>query len=223
MDILSYDAYLFDFDGLLVNTEDLHYLAYKEMLERHGFSLEWDFATYCENAHKSTEYLANAVYSAFPKLQKIQPDWMILREQKQSIYTDLLRSGKTELMPGVKEFLSLLKERGKPMFVVTNSPKKQVEIIKEQLIALSLIDTWITREFYNDPKPSPECYLVAIKHFGKDGKFIGFEDTPKGLEALLQTPITPVLVLPKRYPAPEETLQKKVYCFESFHEMVTSA
>ncbi|MCH9631045.1 MAG: Phosphorylated carbohydrates phosphatase [Chlamydiia bacterium] len=220
MDILSYDAYLFDFDGLLVNTEDLHFIAYKEMLNRYNCELVWDFATYCSNAHKSTEYLANAVYKEFPTLYDKRPDWLNLREEKQEIYTNLLLSGKTELMPGVEEFLNLLKSEKKPLFVVTNSPKTQVEIIKKQKPVLSHIETWITRECYKESKPSPDGYLTALKAFGSEDNTVGFEDTPKGLESLIQTPITPVCIIPNRYPKLEGPLKDKATCFESFYEIM---
>ena len=41
--ISNYDLFLFDLDGLLVDTEKLHFEAYKRLCSRFGYELAWDF------------------------------------------------------------------------------------------------------------------------------------------------------------------------------------
>ena len=43
--------YLFDFDGLLVDTEKFHYIAYQELCRRRGGELHWEFSRFCKEAH----------------------------------------------------------------------------------------------------------------------------------------------------------------------------
>lgn len=153
-----YDTFLFDFDGLLVNTESLHYNSYLEMVTMSGFSLNWDFTTYLTYALQSTEILKNAVYNAVPKLFEYQSDWLKLRALKQKIYSEKLALGEIEFMKGADTFIETLHKAGKTICVVTNSPKDQVDIIKKHLPKLNLIEHWVTRELYEKPKPS----LIAI-------------------------------------------------------------
>ena len=79
--------------------------------------------------------------------------------------------------------------------VVTHSPQTLVDVLRKQHPILNTIPHWITRHDYTQPKPHPEGYLMAIKRFaGANDQIIGFEDTPRGIEALMQTTALPVLI-----------------------------
>jgi len=209
----AFDLFLFDFDGLLVNTELLHQKAYAEMLERRGYRLDWDFQTYAIYAHDSMEVLSKAIYTALPELKEEEPEWLVLREEKQAIYKGLIEGDDLELMPGVAEFLDAT--QGKARGVVTNSTKEHTLLIREKLPELNKISTWITRDDYKRPKPAPDGYLMGLELLGGK-KAIGFEDSTKGIAALKQTPIEPVLILPPNYPR----VENPPTTFSSFHELL---
>jgi len=191
----SYDLFLFDFDGLLVKTEHIHYQAYVNTLKNRGFDLGWSFQEFCQNAHLESTGLKEAIYAKFPDLQEQQPTWDIIYKEKKSAYLELLISSKIELMPGVEDLLLRLDRAKKNSCVVTNSVKEHTDLIVAQLPILKTISHWITREDYILPKPSSECYLRAIELYEKKGNgIIGFEDTIKGLKALIKTPAQPVLI-----------------------------
>jgi len=214
-----YELFCFDFDGLLVNTEMLHCKAYEQMLAHHGCFLSWSFYDYCDIAHYSTEALRDGVYDALPDLKKKQPDWNILREEKQAIYQKMLHDGKVEYMPGALELILSLEQTGKQMCVVTNSTSIQINAIKTALPDLERIPHWLTREDYGRPKPSSDGYLEAIKRYGKEGaQMIGFEDTVKGLRALQGTPITPILICPDDHPQLRH-IDKTVHHFTSLTQI----
>lgn len=194
--ITDYDLYLFDFDGLLVNTEDIHMRAYEEMLKRRGLQLDWDFKTYAEYAHRSSQALADAVYGALPALKEQEPNWETLREEKQKIYGEMIEAGDIELMPGVSAFLESI---DKPKIVVTNSTNDQVTTIRHHLPSLGIMDGWFTREMYANPKPAPDGYLAALEKY-PGAKAIGFEDTEKGIQSLQSAGIDSLLVRPPHYP-----------------------
>src|SRR5438034_1331570 len=99
--IRHFQLFLFDFDGLLVNTEHLHYQAYVDMLARHDCHVHWSFTQYCSLAHLSAEAIRDQIYAEFPDL----PDWKLLYAEKKQLYLELLSSGRVELMPGVQELL----------------------------------------------------------------------------------------------------------------------
>lgn len=221
IDLLSFDAFFFDFDGLLADTEPLHYKAYKTLVERRNLSLPWDFKTYCHYAHQKTEVFAEAMFSLFPILKKEQPNWMILREEKQRIYQDLISEETIPLMPGAEKILAFLEKHHKAVYVVTNATEQQVTAIKSHQPLLRHINTWVTRECYERPKPAPDSYLKAIEiHGDPDCKGIAFEDAIKGLEALQATPLMPVLILPENYPKPDLTKLDRVTVFYSFNELL---
>lgn len=215
--IRDFQLFLFDFDGLLVNTEHVQFQAYINMMAKRGYDLGWSFTKFCELAHLNSSAMKEAIYTQFPDLD---PNWELLRAEKIEQYNQLLRVGKVELMPGVERLLKALKEKDIRRCVVTNSSLDQVEAIRSQLSVLKTLPHWITREDYEKPKPSPEGYLKAIAMYGKKGdRIIGFEDSVRGLTALKQTPALPVLICPAHHPLLEIALEDGGLHFESFNHI----
>jgi beta-phosphoglucomutase len=215
--IQKYDLFLFDFDGLLVNTEDLHFAAYREMCQRRGCNLDWTLSKYFEVAHFSATGLKEQLYKKFPELFKQEPSWDVLYVEKKACYQELLEKGNLSLLPGVEEVLIALEKVGKRRCVVTNSPKIQVDLIKEKLPILNTIPIWFTRETYQNPKPHPEGYMMAIKQLGQPGdNVIGFEDSTRGLQSLQSAGVkTSLLICPSDHPQMKEGKFEKIY-FPSF-------
>lgn len=207
--IKDYQLFLFDFDGLLVNTEEIHYRAYKKMCSDRGFNLPWSFSRYCHAAHYNQETLRRELFEAVPELAESEPDWEILYKEKKQAMVDLLSQGAVQMMPGAEQLLTALDRAGIARCVVTNSPDEQIQLIKKGNPVLETIPHWYTRETYTKPKPDPECYLNAIRDLCPDGgKVVGFEDTPRGMQALLQTPAKCFMITQVDYPELPEFIQQ---------------
>ncbi|MBM3191381.1 MAG: HAD family phosphatase [Chlamydiae bacterium] len=219
--LLTFDAFFFDFDGLLVDTEPLHYLAYQKMLAKRNLVLPWDFATYCSYAHQKTAIFAEAIFTLFPALREENPNWMELREEKVAIYQKLLLTQPVALMPGVEEMLHFLARHHKSIYVVTNATRDQLEAIQPQHKVFRAITAWVSREDYEHPKPAPDSYLKAMELYSKKPfKGIGFEDAVRGIQALKAASLTPVWILPSGYARPATKELEGVYVFSSFHELL---
>lgn len=215
--IRDFNLFLFDFDGLLVNTEHIHFQAYVNMMAKRGYNLGWSFARFCEMAHLNASALREGIYAQFPDLD---PDWDTLYEEKKRNYFELISSGRVELMPGVERILRALQEANIRRAVVTNSLLEQIRLIRSHIPILQTIKHWVTREDYEKPKPSPESYLKAIQLYGQPGdKIIGFEDSIRGLQALKQTPALPVLICPSHHPLLEIATVGNVVHYESLDQL----
>ncbi len=201
--ILDYSPIFFDFDGLLVNTEHLHFQAYQNMLEGHGVQFPWDFPSFAAVAHKSSEGLQKMITAHAPTLVQTH-SWNTLYNEKKKEYAKLLETGSLDLMPGAQTVLEMVQMAEIPHAVVTNSTRKQTDTIREKIPILNKIPYWITREDYENPKPSPDAYLKAIEILGKSEKMLGFEDALRGIRALQGAAITPVLVCPTDHPQMKE-------------------
>jgi len=201
--ILKYSPIFFDFDGLLVDTEHLHFKAYQRLLANHGISFPWDFSTYLTVAHKSSSGLRKMITAHAPTLLASHP-WDTLYEEKKAAYVQLIGEGGLTLMPGAAEVLKRVHAEGIPHGVVTNSTRKQISIIREQLPILATIPHWITREDYERAKPAPDAYLKAIEIIGSSDIMVGLEDSLKGINALQGASITPILIssMPKKKGSP---------------------
>ena len=219
--IHKFDLFLFDFDGLLVNTEELHFFAYREMCRKRGYALSWSLERFFEAAHFKSSGLKEAIYSEFPQLEIEEPKWDVLYAEKKNIYQDLLKEGKINLMPGVEPLLEALQKHDLRRCVVTNSLYEQVEAIKKQQPILETIPLWITREDYKEAKPSPDGYKAAMSKLGQVGdKTIGFEDSTRGLQALVGAKVTQaVLICPLNHPQMAAKLPQGVLHVTSFADI----
>ena len=215
--IRDFQLFLFDFDGLLVDTEGFHYSAYVNMMARRGYRLDWTFAEFSEMAQLNATALKEGLYAQFPDLE---PNWNILYAEKKQAYLELLAAGQLKLMPGVSPLLKALEKENIRRCVVTNSPLEQTLLIRSKAPVLNSIPKWVTREDYEKPKPDPECYLRAIQLYGQSGdRIIGFEDSVRGLQALQRTPALAVLICPSHHPLLEIATQGEVIHYESFEEI----
>ncbi len=212
MHVKDFQLFLFDMDGLLIDTEPLHFEAYKTLCRRKGCSLDIDFISYCSIAHQGPAELQDFLISQFPELKKTP--WDILRKEKRDILFDLLQKWDLQSMPGVEEFLSFLQKKNMTRCVVTNSSLRDVKIIQKKLPVLQTIPYWITREDYTHEKPHPESYQKAIALYGEGKRIIGFEDSIRGFVALSQTSAVPVLICSAKMPYSEGIAQH----FESLED-----
>lgn len=215
--IHRFQLFLFDFDGLLVDTESIHYQAYIDALALRGYSLDWSFLAFCQKAHLNAEALRDSLCMQFPLLSQ---DWKQFYEEKKKIYFELVCAGQVQLMPGVDSLLKALEKANIRRCTVTNSFHEQTLLIRSQLPILQTIPKWITREDYIKPKPDSECYLKAIELYGEVGdRIIGFEDSIRGLEALKGTSAFPVLISPLKNPLVELAVQGGALHFDSFEKI----
>ncbi len=218
--IHRYQLFLFDFDGLLVNTEELHFAAYIEMCRARGFTLPWNFNEFCLAAHYDSTGLREAIYKEFPALLAQEPNWDVLYKEKKTAYLQLLKENRLQLMEGVEELLIALDRAGIRRCVATNSFLEQIEEIKKALPVLKTIPLWITRENYTRQKPDPDAYLTALKHLAQPrDAIIGFEDTLRGVKALLGARVQPVLICPTGHPQLKDPALQDVPTFRSFKEI----
>ncbi len=212
--IYNFQLFLLDFDGLLVDTEELQFAAYVRMCRNRGYELNWSFEKFCSIAHKSSTGMKEAIYRTFPELEKEEPDWSCLHREKKAAYLQLLSESSPRLMPSVAPFLEALQKAGIKRCVVTNSPYDQVCLIKRSIPLLQTIPLWITRELYDLPKPAPDAYRKAVALLAEDGdQVIGFEDSLRGLQALQDAGVRGVLISPQEEAVP-------VPQFRSFAEIL---
>lgn len=215
----NFDLFLFDFDGLLVDTEELHHQAYKLLCQRRGYTLPWDMDRYVQIAHADATGIRKNILALFP--QMLDESWDLLYAEKKKIYESLLENGNLKLMPGVELLLRKLAQQDKKRCVVTNSTLVQTESIKSQIPSLNTIPRWFTRESYGNPKPAPDGYLKALQELKSEGdRVIGFEDSMRGYNSLKLAGVSSVvLICSSSHPQLQVPSQEKRLYVPSFVEI----
>lgn len=169
-------ALIFDLDGTLVNTEMLHFRAWREALLQNGvgeFSLE-DFLRYVGT---SNEKVAND-YIQSDGINKSQKE---LIKQKQTLYMDLIPD--VELCPGAREILERFNGE-MSLAVASSSHEKEIRAILEIHDLISYFPVILGGDMVQKRKPDPEIYLKAQALLGKSpDECTAFEDSCPGLNA----------------------------------------
>ncbi|MEM8629093.1 MAG: HAD family phosphatase [Chlamydiota bacterium] len=200
----SFRLFLFDFDGLLVDTEKGHFAAYNSTLAHYGYAPLGTFSQFIAYAHASSQALQDALHGRYPKLFGTLC-WDAFYQKKQEMYREWLEKSAIDLMPGVASLLHSLAAEEKMSAIVTHSCREHIETARGRSAPLQTISRIITREDYDLPKPAPACYNYALRQFPEEAEqAIGFEDSFRGICSLEQTQATSVFIQKKSYPLWEE-------------------
>lgn len=171
-------AVVFDFDGLLVDSETLFHRVYAEILADHGhpFTRNDYSAGY---AGRPVPAIARAFVTDF-KLP------LSSEEVARRIHADeaALRAEGVPLKPGARELLDHLKARGYGIGVASSSQRPRAMNVLEQH---GLVDFFAASAFAEDisrGKPDPEVFLLAAARLGIDpSECLVLEDSTMGIEA----------------------------------------
>lgn len=216
----DYKLWLFDLDGLLVDTEPLHLQAYKHVCEKYGHQLSWNLEQFIQVAHKSSSAIKEELYSLFPSLQDIA--WEDFYKGKKQSYNEVVAETQVDLMPDVDLILELADQMGARTCVVTHSVNEHVQLIRQKQPILNRIKNWITKDDYERPKPDPQAYKKAInEHKLPHERAIGFEDSARGLMALMGSSALPILVTEHEYPQ-LNAYRDRFFRFKNFMDLIHS-
>ncbi len=170
-------AILFDFDGVLADTEPLHWECWNTVLEPLGVSISWqNYVDHCVGI-SDREFLETMGRHANPPRQ-IDELWP-LYPQKKKLLRDRALSGNL-IHPETRQILQDL--AGHPMAVVTSSSRLEIEAILKNEKVLNLFKTAVYGDEVANLKPNPEPYLTAMRKLGVT-QAIALEDSGPGKES----------------------------------------
>ncbi len=166
---MKHDALLFDFDGVLADTERVHHRAWNQTLEPLGIQLDW------EAYQKNFVGVADEV-ALRERLKLDDRDGLVARKQA------LFRKGLEESHPFLADTGKLLEELCilYKLAVVSSSYKSEVEppLVRSNL--RQYFQMLITGEDVRNFKPSPEPYLLAAERLGVKHPLV-IEDSDAGV------------------------------------------
>ena len=169
---------IFDFDGLLADSEPFHYRAYNEVFERYGHTLNKE--EYWVEWTSKGKGIAGEIERHNLKLGV---DPLELRQQKFAVYSRFCESGDIKLFP---EALSLAKSlvSTHKLAIASGSWTKDIRSILNNAGALSHFPVILGKESAPREKPHPDIFLKAaqaLKH--PPESCLVMEDALKGLNA----------------------------------------
>ena len=172
-------AVIFDFDGLIIDTESAGYLTWKEIFNTHGHHLPVE--RYAQVI--GTDF--NTAYDPRRDLEQLTErsyDWTLMEEQRKVRERELHTH--MQVLPGVVERLREADTLGLRTAVASSSPRSWVEPWLEQLELRQHFHHVTTVDDTGKVKPDPSLFLHAAENLGvAANEVIIFEDSLNGLLA----------------------------------------
>ncbi|NAS31356.1 beta-phosphoglucomutase [Flavobacteriaceae bacterium R38] len=203
-------GFIFDLDGVIVDTARFHFLAWKKTAYELGHEL-----TQAQN-----EKLKGV--SRVDSLKKIL-EWAGIEISEERFNTFLEEKNKDyleyvnkmtsdDILPGVFDFISKIRKQKYP--VALGSASKNAPRILEKVGLMQMFDTIVDGNSVTKAKPDPEVFLVGAENLGVDPEnCIVFEDSEAGIEAANKAGMTSIGLGDK------EILGHADYVFNSFKEI----
>lgn len=169
---------IFDFDGLIIDTEMPGCNAWAELFNQHGFSFtieDWKKAIGTgPTAYDPAKHLS--------QLTNGQLNAQDIQERTLSRTRELIEL--QSMLPGVLDFIIASERLGVPMAVASSSNREWVEGYLSKLGIRKFFKVVCTSDDVTNVKPDPELFLLAAKNLGvAPSEAVIFEDSPSGIRA----------------------------------------
>lgn len=153
-------AVLFDFDGVIVNSEPLHFYAFSEVLKAEHVELSED--EYYRDLIGFDD--RGAFRHVFAKRGRpLEPKVLLsLMTRKSAVMMDLIRRRQFHALPGVEEFVRTLWRRG-PLAICSGALREEIETMLEGVALRDCFAAIVAAEDVEVGKPDPSGYLLAAR------------------------------------------------------------
>ena len=173
---LDFECAIFDLDGVVADTFQLHFSSWSEICKRYGYNL-------------SSEEFRKIIFGRRgEESAKILFDGKITDDEAKEIGVEVDRifrviaQGKLKEVDGAVEFIKILKENGIKIALATSAPFENVELIFSELNLNGLFDVVVSSKDVKRGKPEPDIFILAGEKLNCNPReCIVFEDSIAGL------------------------------------------
>ena len=177
MPALDVKALIFDFDGLIVDSEGPGYVAWSEVYELHGCPLPFEKYSACIGTVGGFDLHAYLEEQSGRALDREG-----VEAACNSRWDELMKN--QPLLPGIADTIAAAKARGLKLAVASSSTRDWVAGNLNKFGLLDRFDAICTRDDVPIVKPDPALYTLALKRLSVQAhEAIAFEDSPNGILA----------------------------------------
>jgi HAD superfamily hydrolase (TIGR01509 family) len=192
-------ALIFDVDGTLAETEELHRQAFNHAFVRRGLDWHWDRAVYKDLLRVTGGKERIRAYHG--RRENASPlsdaDIAELHRVKTAHYAELIETGCCPLRPGVTDLLTTAKARGQRLAIATTTSHGNIDALLSQALGMRWaadFDAIVAGDDVRDKKPAPDVYLEVLARLKLEASdCVAIEDSANGLIGASRANI-PVLI-----------------------------
>ncbi|WP_286155269.1 beta-phosphoglucomutase [Romboutsia ilealis] len=177
------DAFIFDLDGVITDTAEYHYLAWKELANSIGIEIDREFNETLKGISRMESLDKILIHG------KKQNDFTIeekgkMANDKNMYYVSLIENiTPKDILPGISNLLEDIKSNNKKIGLASAS--KNATMVLNNLKLVNYFDFIADASKCKNSKPAPDIFLMALKGLNVEAKnCIGIEDAYSGIEAI---------------------------------------
>ena len=181
-------AVIFDFDGVLADSEKWHFITYSEVFARYGHTIdETEYYKYWTSLGLGAEGEINRF--------GLDLDPAGIRDEKRPVFSERCRDGSIELFPEAFEILELLGATGRTLTIASGTPAPDIVAILDNAGVRDAFAEIIGSDTVPAIKPAPDLFLAMLERLSLSGNdCVVIEDAEKGMQASIASGI-PVIVI----------------------------
>lgn len=173
-------AVIFDLDGVLVTTDEMHYRGWKQLADEEGIPFDRSRNDRLRGVSRmeSLEIVLELAAKPYSPDEKLE-----MATRKNGYYRGFLASlTPDDVLPGAREMLVELRSRG--ILIAIGSSSKNAPMIMERVGLTDLVDAIVDGNHIKASKPDPEVFLLAAEALGVEpSECVVVEDAAAGVEA----------------------------------------
>ncbi|MGB3149598.1 MAG: beta-phosphoglucomutase [Maribacter sp.] len=203
-------GFIFDLDGVIVDTAKYHYLAWRKLANELGFEFTEEQNELFKGVSRK-RCLEILLDIGQIKANKEQFDkWMVEKNLDYLEYIEKMDA--SEILPDVPKVLKYLKNKKIP--IALGSASKNARPILEKVGLLPYFDSIVDGNSVTKAKPDPEVFLIAAKNLGlKPNQCVVFEDAVAGIQAANNADMISIGI------GDENILSEAIYNFRDFTQI----
>ena len=201
---IKVEAVIFDFDGVIVDTEPLHYAAFQRLLEPLGLGFSWEQYVETYMGFDDRDAFIEAFKGSEGGLDAALLQNLI--DRKAAVFQEVIRDG-ISAYPGVVSLIRTIRDHRVPLANSSGALHSDIEPILETLGITDCFDIIVTAEDGAKSKPDPECYTLAYARLNeyhsldlRPDQVLAIEDTPAGITSAKGAGLR-VIAVTNSYPA----------------------
>jgi HAD superfamily hydrolase (TIGR01509 family) len=179
---------IFDFDGVLADSERHHFRAYSEVFARYGHTI--DEAEYYK-------YWTSLGQGARGEVERhhLELDPEAIKEEKRPIFSDYCRSGEIRLFPEARELLDLLARTDRVLAIASGTARSDIEAVLDNAGVGGLFAEIVGSDTVANLKPAPDILHAVMDALGCDSfECVLIEDAEKGVFAAVAAHVPVIAV-----------------------------
>lgn len=180
-------AVIFDFDGVITDSEILHLRAFNQSLAQYGIEITKNDYYTMYLGFNDTDCYKLLIEKGLLKMDEQQINTLMI--QKKKIFEQLAKA-EGKMIEGVRDFLNMLEQNNIPMAICSGSLLTEVEMVLEEARLRHLFEVIVSGEQVTKGKPDPEGFLLSLQRLNENrenpitaNQCVVIEDSHWGLEA----------------------------------------